>query len=392
MSSVLTWKALRQVVLGSFIEHCRWRSTRGAIAVAITGAILWATNAPAQIHHWSQRFGSTGNDQGRGIAADALGDVLVAGHFTNTVDFGGGDLVSAGGGDIFVAKYDAAGVHQWSQRFGSTGDDTARAAAVDGSGNVLVTGFFVDTVDFGGGDLVSAGGWDIFVAKYDAAGVHQWSQRFGSAADDLGVAVAVDGSGNVVLTGNFQGTADFGGGDLVSAGEQDIFVAKYNSAGVHQWSQRFGSVTTDFGQGVAGEGSGNVLVTGYFSGTVDFGGGNLVSAGSLEIFVAKYVSTLSSAGDTPEHDALSVSAYPNPFNPGTTVRYTLPGNGRVTIGVYDVRGARVATLLDETKPAGAYLLGWDAQNQLGEHVGSGVYFVRLSFGGQTRSYKMVLLE
>ncbi len=116
--------------------------------------------------------------------------------------------------------------HLFSQRFGGTGGDFGAAIAVDGAGNVLVTGQFSGTVDFGGGALTNAGSRDIFLAKYDAAGAHLFSQRFGDTDFDSGAAIAVDGAGNVLVTGSFEGTVDFGGGALTSAGN-DIFLAKY---------------------------------------------------------------------------------------------------------------------------------------------------------------------
>jgi lambda repressor-like predicted transcriptional regulator len=246
--------------------------------------------APIPSHLWSQRFGDIDNDRGQAVAVDGSGNVLLAGWFNGTVDFGGGGLISAGAEDIFVAKFTAAGSHLWSKRFGSTGTDRARVAAVDGSGNVVVAGAFSGTVDFGGGGLISAGGLDIFVAKFSGAdGSHIWSKRYGSTGTDGGAWVAVDGSGNILLTAAFQGTVDFGGGGLTSAGDDDIVVAKFSGAdGSHIWSKRYGDTGTDDGFGVAVDGSGNVLVTGQFQGTVDFGGGGLTSAGGLDIFVAKF--------------------------------------------------------------------------------------------------------
>jgi hypothetical protein len=98
---------------------------------------------------------------------------------------------------------------------------------VDGSGNVLVTGPFNGTVNFGGGGLTSAGGSDIFVAKFSGAdGAHLWSKRFGGSSDDIGMSVAADGSGDALLTGSFSGLVDFGGEILTSAGQTDIFVLK----------------------------------------------------------------------------------------------------------------------------------------------------------------------
>ena len=554
------------------------------------------------VHQWSQRFGSTSDDVGYGVAVDGSGNVVATGAFQGTVNFGGVNLVSAGSGDIFVAKYNSSGVHQWSQPFGGTSFDIGYAVAVDGSGNVVVTGYFQGTVGFGGGNLVSAGSSDIFVAKYNASGVHQWSQRFGSTSLDEGRAIAVDGSGNMVATGLFQGTVDFGGGNLVSAGLSDVFLARYNASGMHQQSQRFGSTIADNGYGVAADGPGNAVVTGYFQGTVDFGGGNLVSAGGTEVFLAAYaaelaepvilsirdigndqgrqvkivftrsgldqvqasvpvvqyeayrridalpavalsgrpsrelldqgwtevgtvdghgmseysidvptigdstialgqyhsvffirgatsntftffdapidsgysldnlapgvpasfayatgqlswdessaadfdyfsvygsntnsfgsatlidytiatnmdvtaspyvyyfntatdfsgnegrpavVNTLSGVGDTPKDYVLSISAYPNPFNPETTVRYTVPAKGRVTLEVFDTRGAHVATLVDAEMDAGAYAVTWTGRDDRDTAAGSGVYFARLTSPAGARSYKMTLLK
>jgi hypothetical protein len=82
--------------------------TLGLLVVAL------ATEAHAvpPEHFWSQRFGSTGNDQAWAVVVDAVGNVVVVGWFEGTVNFGGGNLVSAGGDDIFMAKYNANGIHQ----------------------------------------------------------------------------------------------------------------------------------------------------------------------------------------------------------------------------------------------------------------------------------------
>jgi hypothetical protein len=121
-------------------------------------------------HLWSRGFGSTSFDQSLGVAVDASGNVVVTGVFRDTVDFGGGPLTSAGIGDVFVAKYSASdGSHLWSRGFGSTSSAAGLGVAVDANGDVVVTGVFSDTVDFGGGPLTSAGIGDVFVAKYSAS-------------------------------------------------------------------------------------------------------------------------------------------------------------------------------------------------------------------------------
>jgi hypothetical protein len=240
---------------------------------------------------WSKRFGDTSNQGGAGIAADPMGNVVVTGYFTGSVDFDAVHLASSGGKDVFVAKLGADGSTIWAKGFGDAGGQFGQSIAADGAGNVLVAGTFGGTLDFGNGSgtLASAGTGDIFMAKLDPGGTCVWSRSFGDTAAQTGQAIAVDGTGNAILTGSFAGTVDFGGGPLFSAGVGDAFVAKYDVAGAHQWSKRFGDAQDQSGQGVSVDPAGNVLVVGQMSGTVDFGGGvHLTAAGGSDIFVAKF--------------------------------------------------------------------------------------------------------
>jgi hypothetical protein len=239
---------------------------------------------------WSRGFGSTSSDYGYAVAVDANGNVYVTGYFYGSVDFGGGVLTSAGSNDLFLASYTPSGQHRWSKRFGSTSSDYGYAVAVDGNGNVYVTGYFYGSVDFGGGVLTSAGSGDIFLASYTAAGAHRWSKRFGGTSSDYGYGLAIDGAGNVYLTGSFYGSVDFGGGAKASAGSNDIFLASYDAGGQHRWSKAFGGTSSDYGYSVAVDGSANVYVTGYFYNTVNFGGSAITSNGSYDLFVASFAS------------------------------------------------------------------------------------------------------
>ena len=241
---------------------------------------------------WAKMIGGTGYDSGTSVAVDGGGNVYLTGYFdvsASGVDFGGGPLLSAGARDVFLVKYSAAGAHVWSKRFGSTGQDSGSSVAVDASGNVFVTGTFNGSINLGGASLTSAGGVDIFVAKFSATGAHLWSKGFGGTSTDAVRGMAVDGVGDVVLTGQFLNTISFGGTALTSAGFEDIFLAKLSgAAGDHLWSKRFGSdSTTDAGYGVAVDSSGNVAMTGFYGPSADFEGGIVIAQG-YDIFVAKY--------------------------------------------------------------------------------------------------------
>lgn len=538
-------------------------------------------------HIWTRRAGGTGSDIGREVAVDGSGNVIVTGEFRNTADFSGGNLVSAGDSDIFLAKYDGNGTLLLRQSFGSTGADVGNSVAADASNNIFLTGSFDGTVNFGGSNLVSQGS-DIFLAKYNGGGVHQWSQRFGAAGNDSGSMVATN-AGDVFIAGTSSGTVDFGGGSIPGIGQDDAFMAKFDADGTHAWSRLGGGAGNDFGYAVAVAAPDQYAVScGWFETTANFGGSAINCAGSTDAFVATYsgepvppmitsitdvgndqggsvlihfnrsgvddplssnpvwqyqafrrndpptgwtqVATVQAhgdptyslvaptigdstvangqywsvfyiratmvpsgfvdsepdsgysldnlapavptnlvyaagqltwnpsaaqdfdhftvygsntdsfgsaividytstqtlnvsgapyafyyvtatdqsgnegkpakagaavtgAGDLPRHYVLSISNYPNPFNPRTTVSYTVPSRGPVTVAIYDAHGSRIATLVSNVEKAtGAYSVEWTGHDDRGSVVASGIYFARIEHAGAVRTKKLVLLK
>ncbi len=247
-----------------------------------TGALLWA-----------KTFGVSYDDYANAIAIDPRnGNVVIAGMFANNVDFGGGVLVSdRSSSDIFVASYTTNGAYVMSKRFGGSAIDGANGVAVDKDGGIALVGTFMGLVDFGAGPVRSNdGSSDGFAVKLRADGTHIWSRTFGDEFGDDANDVAIDGSGNVVVTGSFRLTADFGGGPITAHGNSpsDLFLAKYSSTGAYQWARNLGGPNMDSASGVALDGHGNVVVTGYFQDTADFGAGARTSAGSYDVIVGKY--------------------------------------------------------------------------------------------------------
>ena len=183
--------------------------------------------------------------------------------------------------------------------FGGVNWDSVSDVAVDSSGNIYTTGFFIGTVDFDPGvgtvNLTSVDdSSDVFVLKLDASGNYVWAKRFGGANSDDGGSLAVDSSGNVYTTGSFAGTVDFdpgvGTANLTSAGDDDVFVSKLDASGNYVWAKRFGGTSRESGSSVL-DSSGNIYTSGFFFETADFdpgvGTANLTSAGSADVFVSK---------------------------------------------------------------------------------------------------------
>jgi hypothetical protein len=256
---------------------------------------------------WAKGFGGALYDQVSSIAVDSSGNVYTTGIFSGIVDFdpgaGTSNLTSAGSADVFVSKLNSSGALVWAKSFGEASFDLGNSIAVDSSGNVYTTGYFNGTADFdpgaGTSNLTSAGSADVFVSKLDSSGNLVWAKSFGGTSNDVGYSIAVDSSGNVYTTGAFVGTADFdpgaGTSNLGSAGSEDVFVSKLDSSGALVWAKSFGGASSDFGNSIAVDSSGNVYTIGFFQGTADFdpgaGTSNLTSAGLTDVFVLKLTSS-----------------------------------------------------------------------------------------------------
>lgn len=253
------------------------------------------------------RLGGVNTDQVVDIAADPDGSVYVTGTFAGSVDFDPGSAVSTltsiGLGDIFLAKYTAAGALVWAERIGGTGSDSVTSLARDASGNLILGGTFDGAADMDPGPgnvfLTSIGGTDGFIAKYTSAGNLVWARRYGSTSADYLADVAVDGAGNVYAAGWFSSQADatpVSGGVLVSDGNSvDGFLLALDPAGAVRFAYAQGGPAADVSSAVTITSGGSVVVAGTFHSAANFFSANstpqLTSAGGGDAFVAAYTST-----------------------------------------------------------------------------------------------------
>jgi hypothetical protein len=286
---------------------------------------------------WTRQLGTPSLDQANGVAVDAGGSVYVAGSTD-------GGLVhdSAGLSDLFLIKFDSQGTRVWSRQLGTPTSDVARAVALDANGNPYVTGSTYGDL----GNTRGAGLSDAFVAKFDAQGAVLWTRQLGTPSFDHAYGIAADSNGNVYVGGSTYGSLD--GNRRV--GHSDLFVAKYNANGTKLWTRQLGTPGSDVAQAVSTDAAGNVYVAGYTNDALD---GN-TAAGQLDLFVVKYdphaAKLWTRQLGTPSSDvaqALSTDADGNVYLVGST---NDSADERDQIGLsdllvvkYDARGTRLLT-------------------------------------------------
>jgi hypothetical protein len=230
------------------------------------------------VRKYTRLLGVTGAQIfGSSVTTDAGGNVYVAGY--TGVGLDGNTLI--GTCDFFLTKFDSSGVKQYTRQLGVVGAQTwGTSVATDASGNVYVAGETTGGLD--GNTLMGTS--DFFVTKYDSSGVKQYTRQLGAGGVNTcsnSCSVAIDSVGNVYIAGVTYGGLD--GNTLM--GTSDLFITKYNSIGVKQYTKQLGVTgAITWGNSVAADTSGNVYVAGYTDGDLN---GNTLK-GTRDFFVAKY--------------------------------------------------------------------------------------------------------
>ena len=234
---------------------------------------------------WAVQAGGTLDDTGASIAHDGAGGALVTGVFSGNASFGSKTFQSRGKGDVFVMHVTASGTIDWAVQAGGTSKDEGGGIAYDGAGGALVTGGFSGDAWFGSTSLTSRGEYDVFVMHVTASGTIDRVVQAGGSYYDEGSGIACDGAGGALVTGYFSGDASFGSSSFASRGVYDVFVMHVTESGAIDWAVQAGGDLDEKGYGIAHDGAGGSLVTGYFQGKALFGSTSLTSRGMYDAFV-----------------------------------------------------------------------------------------------------------
>ncbi len=267
-----------------------WRRAVGRLAAGILFTLpLYVQAAPAWNNVFS--FGGAGTDIGQAVKTDSENETYVTGAFSETAYFqqarpGTKHLTSAGGTDVFLAKYDRNSNLSWVISAGGSEDDQGFDIAFDASRNVYLTGTFTDSATFhgtsGSAKTVTGNAQTIFLAKYNPSGVLLWVQTgvadFGGSNNGYGVAI-YSASGSVYVTGMGQGDIAFSASDgtthtVPGVGTWHMYLAKYDTAGHFKWGQTNEASPNTVAHKVALDGQGSPYVVGWMEGQAIFHSNN----------------------------------------------------------------------------------------------------------------------
>ncbi|CAH0995713.1 hypothetical protein EMA8858_01838 [Emticicia aquatica] len=226
-----------------------------------------------------------------GLHVDSNDNVYVTGGYLGTISMGGlyNFTSTTGSYDAFFSKYNSSLAIQWSKSEGGTGDDSGRRIATETNGNVFLEGYFDGTINFNGGAVqkTSAGNYDVFLAKYSSTGTFTWAHSFGGTSYDFANDIYYDGSNELYLIGTFGTDFTIGVDAYTSNGGSDFFIAKFDKNGVYLSSLTGGGTGDESGNLIVRDSQGTIFVGGDFQNTITVNGIDYVSKGGIDFFLAE---------------------------------------------------------------------------------------------------------
>jgi len=279
---------------------------------------------------WDKTFGGSYPEQAYSVQQTFDGGYIVAGF---TESFGAGDF------DFWLIKTDQNGNKEWDKTFGGSYLDIAYSVQQTFDGGYIVAG---NTKSFG------AGWEDFWLVKTDQNGNKEWDKTFGGSFYDPVASVQQTSDGGYIVAG---GTFSFG------AGKEDFWLVKTDPIGNKEWDKTFGGSEDDCALSVQQTSDGGYIVA----------GGTTLSFGNDDFWLIKLKAIVTSVAEK-QPTEFSLQNHPNPFNSVTTITFSVPASGRVTIEVYSILGQRVAKILDEKMLPGDYNIIFKPDN-----LASGLY-------------------
>jgi hypothetical protein len=326
---------------------------------------------------WIRTSGGTGTAEGYGITVSATDEIYLTGKFETSAVFDGDTLAANGNADIFVTQYDTTGNLNWIRIAGSAGVDYGSCIKTSPSGDVIVGGDLSNNCIFGIDTIVSAGGRDAFVARYDESGNLKWVNTAGGSSNDDVYGIAVGKDSRIYITGSFTYGGNFGTTWLPTNGSTDAYAACIDSVGIYQWAKKAGGMGGDFGSGIAAGDSGDVVMVGVFESNCMFDSITLNSIGGGDLFVAKINGAIISSIKN-ESTEINFNVYPNPFTSEFVIQFE-ETNAQAVIKIYNVLGQQIDRINVSTTLQRINL----------SSSSPGIYLVEVNFRGESHRVKMI---
>jgi len=301
---------------------------------------------------WTKTFDGTSYERGQSVQQTDDGGYIVTGYT---------DSHGAGSTDVWLIKTDELGNEEWTKTYGGDQYDKGYAIKQTSDGGYIIAGF---NKSYGPGIE------DVWLLKTDASGDTVWTKLYGGIENDESKSVEQTSDGGYIVTGH-----------ETSGGSHNLWIIKTDAAGDTSWTKKLGGDQNDFGNAVQQTSDLGYIV----AGTTESSGNGKKDIWLIRLAHESELSVVS--GKLTPNGFVLMQNFPNPFNPVTTIQYSLDKSGFVTLTLYNVHGREIHQLVNEQKEAGLYRTVVDVKD-----LSSGLYYYRLTVNGHHETKKMMQVK
>ena len=237
---------------------------------------------------WAEQGGNSSFTEGNIQVQNTEAGIIAAGDFSGTAQFGDQEITSNGASDIFVARFDENGGIEQILSIGSENEELLRFLNVDSNGDFVIAIMFTDFITVDGTDFVSFGGQDVLLVKFNQDLSIQWARQYGTPLTDYVKGMDMDDEGNILVLGKFKNELNFDGFTLTSAGSTDLYIAKYSPDGDVVFAFSEGGSSYEDANSIAVGANNEFYVSGTFYGETIINGETITTENTTGIFLAKY--------------------------------------------------------------------------------------------------------
>jgi len=307
------------------------------------------------VEQWRQSLGNSGNDVATSVQQTLDGGFIVAGYtnseYTNT--------------DFWIVKLDAEGIVQWEQTYGGNNTDRARSITQTSDGGYILVGV---SDSFGLGDT------DCLIVKFDNTGMFEWEQILGNDDDDTGYSIQPTLDDGFIIAGYTKPYETFLQGN--------IWINKIDENGILLWDKVFVSNSWEVSRSALQTTDGGYIISGFTQNG---------DSENRDIRIIRLGSELDSDNFIIQDQYLKLNNYPNPFNPSTTIMFSIQNDSFIDLAIYNLKGQKIKSLLKNNLEKGQHSINWNSKDDSGVIVASGIYFYKLIINGKTVNVRKCIL-
>ncbi len=302
---------------------------------------------------WTQTYGNWQRDRAYSVQQTLDGGYIIAG------------MTEANGDDFWIIKTDNNGNVEWDQTYGGSSSESAISIQQSIDGGYIIFG---ETWSFGSGFT------DWWIVKIDSLGNEEWNQVYGGSGYDL--------------PKSFQQTSDdgyifLGQTYLYGPSGFDIWIVKTDLVGNELWTLTLGDTEDERAYSIQQTIHDNYIIT-----------GNIGTFQDNDVFLIMLNSDVNSIDQNLLYNCnkeFTSSNYPNPFNPTTTISFSIPEESKVELIINNIKGQKIRSLLNDQISAGEHSIIWNGEDDSGKKVSSGVYLYKLTVDDKIEAVKKCLL-